>query len=69
VKSEEVKVAFQDTRIDVEMVQKEIALLRFRLENPIIPDKSRFEITPSKVEVKMMKALRGEKWKLAEERL
>jgi tetratricopeptide (TPR) repeat protein len=69
VKQDELKVTFHDTRVDVEIVQKEIAMLRFRLEKPILPDQSRFEITPSKVEVRMMKALAGEKWKLVEERL
>jgi suppressor of G2 allele of SKP1 len=57
--SERLRVNFTEMRVDLEILQREPAVLHFRIEKPIIPDRSKVTITPSKVEVKMMKAVPG----------
>jgi tetratricopeptide (TPR) repeat protein len=65
---DQLKVKFSETRVDIEILQKEPSVLKFRIDKPIIPDQSKVTITPSKVEVKMMKAVPGmQGWALSEE--
>jgi hypothetical protein len=65
---DKVKVAFSDTSVDIEINQNEPSRFHFVLTKDIIPDQSRVEVSPMKVEVKLKKFEVGtDGWKLCEE--
>jgi tetratricopeptide (TPR) repeat protein len=58
---DQIEVAFEARRVTVRIALREPAVLRFRLEQPIVPALSRYRIGATKVEIKMAKASPGPK--------
>jgi HSP20 family molecular chaperone IbpA len=67
VSPEQLRVLFEPTMVEVQILQKEPAILKFRIEKPIIPEQSKFVVTPQKIELKMAKGMIGVKSQVHQE--
>jgi hypothetical protein len=58
---DQIDVSFESRRVTIRIVQKEVAMLRFKMEHPILPECSKWVLSATKIEVKMAKAAPGSK--------
>jgi hypothetical protein len=59
--AEQVEVLFEPRRVTIRILHKDPVVLPFKLEQPIIPQLSKYVLSATKIEVKMAKAQPGPK--------